>query len=116
MTALELNDLHHSSGRVLQKKDYLESIEGPHPAKEDSKEEIKGPWAALDEEKTSESKIGCASSWLPSNPPCIQERNHQKEEDEKVMVQRDMKNDPNQQKDQGYQSYIQIWFQTVTKL
>jgi len=41
----------------LQKKDYIESIEGPHHAKEDSEEEIKEPWALLDEEKTSEAEI-----------------------------------------------------------
>ena len=90
MTPLELNDLHHSSGRVLQKRDYLESIEGPHPAKE----EIKEPWDALDEEKTSKSKIESAPSWLPSNLPCTQEKNQQKEEDVKVMIEEDMKNDP----------------------
>jgi len=48
-TTLKLNDLHHSSGRVLQKRDYIESIEGPHQAKEDSEDEIKEPWALLDE-------------------------------------------------------------------
>ena len=37
-TPLELNDIHHSSGRVLKKSDYIVSIEGPHPAEEDSKE------------------------------------------------------------------------------
>jgi len=42
-TPLELNDLHHSSGRVLRKRDYIEIIEGPHPSKEDSKEEVKEP-------------------------------------------------------------------------
>ena len=95
MTPLELNDLHHSSGRVLQKRDYVDSIEGPHPTKEDSKEEIKGPWAALDEEKRLESEIEKVPSWLPSNPPCTQEKSPQKKEDEKVMVEGDMKNDPN---------------------
>ena len=116
MTPLELNDLHHSSGRVLQKRDYLESIEGPHPAKEDSKEEIKEPWAALDEEKRPKSEIERDPSWLPSNLPCTQEEGQQNEEDQKVMIDGDMKNDPDQQKNQGYQSYIEIWFQTVTKM
>jgi len=37
----------------LQKSDYIEIIEGPHPAEEDSKEKIREPWAALDEEKAS---------------------------------------------------------------
>ena len=32
------------------------------------------------------------------------------------MVEEDMKNDPDQQKDQGHHNYIEIWFQTVTKL
>ena len=114
MTPLELNDLHHSSGKVLQKRDCLESIEGPHPAKEDSKEEIKEPWAALDEEKRSKSEIERDPSWLPSNLPCTQEEGQQKEEDQKVMIEGDMKNDPDQQKNQGYQSYIEIWFQKVT--
>jgi len=83
----------------LQKRDYIESIEGPHSVKEDSKEGIKGPWAALDEENTSKSEIERAPSWLPSNPPCIQENNQQKEEDLKVMVEEDMKNDPDKQVD-----------------
>ena len=76
---------------------------------------IKEPQATLDEEKTSESEIKRASSWLASNPPCIQEKNKQKEEDVKVMIEGDMKNEPDQQKDQGYQSYIEIWFQMVIK-
>jgi len=100
----------------LQERDYIDSIEGPHPSKEDSREEIKEPWVALDEEKTSEPEIERAPSWLSSNPPCIQEKNQQEEEDVKVMIEEDMENDPDQQKDQGYQSYIEIWFQTVTKL
>lgn len=115
MTPLELNDVHQSSGRVLQKRDSIDNIEGPKE-KEDSKEEIKEPWAALDEEKRSESEIERASSWLPSNLPCTQEKDQQKEEDQKVMIEGDMKNDPDQQKNQGYQSYIEIWFQRVTKL
>ena len=90
MTPLELNDVHQSSGRVLQNKD---SIEGPKE-KEDSKEEIKEPWVALDEEKRSESEIERVPSWLPSNLPCIQEKDQQKEEDQKVMIEGDMKNDP----------------------
>jgi len=116
MTPLELNDVHHSSGRVLQKSDYIESIEGPHPAEEDSKEKIREPWAALDEEKVSKSEIERVPSWLPSNLPCIQEKDQKKEEDEEVIVESDMKHDPDQQKDQGYQSYIEIWSQKVTKL
>ena len=115
ITLLELNDLHHSLGRVLQSRDYIDNIEGPK-AKEDSKEEIKPPWAALDEEKTSEAEIKKAPSWLPSNPPCSQEKNQQKGENVRVMIEGDTKNDLDQQKDQGYQSYIEIWFQTVTKL
>lgn len=114
-TPLELNDLHHSSGRVLQKSDYIESIKGPK-AKEGSKEEIKEPWVALDKEKASKSEIERVPSWLPSNLSCIQEKDQHKEEDQKVMIEGDMKNDPNQQDDQGYQSYIEIWFQKVTKL
>jgi len=116
MTPFELNDVHQSSGRALQKRDYLEIIEGPHPEKQDSKEEIKEPWATLDEEKRSKSEIERVPSWLSSNPPCTQEKDQQKEEDQKVMIEGDMKNDPNQQDDQGYQSYIEIWFQKVTKL
>jgi len=115
-TPLELNDLHHSLGRALHKRDRLESIEGSHLAKENSREEIKEPWAALDEEKASKSEIKRVPSWLPSNLPCIQEKDQQEEEDQKVMIEGDMKNDPNQQDDHGYQSYIEIWFQKVTKL
>jgi len=63
-TPLELNDLHHSLGRALQKRDHLERIEGSHLAKEDSREEIKEPWVSLDEEKRSESEIERVPSWL----------------------------------------------------
>lgn len=100
---------------MLQNIDYIDNIEGPK-AKEDSKEEIKEPWATLDEEKRSESEIEKASSWLPSNPPCSQEKDQQKEENEKVMLEGDMKHNLDRQKNQGYQSYIEIWFQTITKL
>jgi hypothetical protein len=116
MIPRELNDVHQSSGKALKKRDHFESIEGSHPAKEDSKEETKEPWAALDEEKRSKSEIERDPSWLPSNLPCTQEEGQQKEEDQKVMIEGDMKNDPNQQDDQGYQSYIEIWFHKVTKL
>jgi len=34
----------------------------------------------------------------------------------KVMIEEYMENDPDQQKDQGYQSYIEIWFHTITKI
>ena len=74
-TLLELNGIHHSSGRILQKRDSPDIIEGQHTEEEDSKEKIKEPWAALDEKKTSKSEIERVPSWLPSNPPCIQEKN-----------------------------------------
>ena len=32
------------------------------------------------------------------------------------MVEEDMKNDLDQQKDQGHHNYIETWFQTITKL
>ena len=112
---LELNGIHHSSGRVLQKRDYLDIIEGSHPEEEDSNEKTKESWAALDEEKTSKLEIEKAPLWLSSNPPCIQENNQKKEEDFKVMVQEDMKKDPDKQSNQGHESYIEVWFQTVTK-
>jgi len=48
-TPLTLNGIHHSSRRLLQKRDYIDIIEGPHPEKEDSKEKTKEPWVALDE-------------------------------------------------------------------
>ena len=110
MIPRELNDVHQSSGKALKKRDHFESIEGSHPAKEDSKEEIKEPWDAPNKEKTSESKIEKAPSWLPSNLPSIQEKDQQKEEDEKVMIEGDMKNDPDQQKDQGHHNYIETLF------
>ena len=113
---LDLNGIHLSSGRVLQKIDFLDIIEGPHLEEEDSNENTTESWVALDEEKTSKLEIEKAPSWLPSNPTSIQEKNQQKEEDVKVMIEEDTKNDPDQKKDQGYQSYIETWFQTVTKL
>ena len=99
-----------------EKRDYIDIIEGPHIEEKNSKENIKEPWAAFLEEYITISESEKSPSWLPSNPPCIQEKNQKKEEDEKVMVEGEMKNDPDQQKDQGYQSYIETWFQTVTKL
>jgi len=38
---LEINGIQHSSGRVLQKRDYLDIIEGQNAEEEDSKEKIK---------------------------------------------------------------------------
>ena len=32
------------------------------------------------------------------------------------MEEEDIQDDPNQQVDQGHHNYIEIWFQTVTKL
>ena len=63
----------------MQKRDYRDIIEGQHTKEEDSKEKIKEPWAAFDEEKTTKSESEKSPSWLPSNPPCIQEINQQKE-------------------------------------
>jgi len=100
----------------LQKSDHLDIIEGEHPKEEDSNKKTTKPWAAIDEEHTSKLEIERIPSWLPSNPPCIQENNQQKEEDLKLMVEEDMKNDPNQQVDQGRHNYIEIWFQTIIKL
>jgi len=74
-SSLEFNGIHLNSGRVLQKRYYLDVIEGPHREEEHTNEKIKEPWAALDEEQTLKSEIEKASSWLPSNPPCIQENN-----------------------------------------
>jgi len=41
---------------------------------------------------------------------------NEKIEDLKVMEEEDIQDDPNQQVDQGHHNYIEIWFQTVTKL
>jgi len=41
----------------LQKKYYLDIIEGPHPEEEDSNEKTTESWVALDEEQTSKSEI-----------------------------------------------------------
>ena len=46
--------------------------------KNDPKENIKESWVALDEEQIAKSEIEKAPSWLPSNPPCVQENNHKK--------------------------------------
>jgi len=46
----------------LQKRDYLDIIEGPHPKEEDSNEKTTESWATLDEEKTSKSNIEGAPS------------------------------------------------------
>jgi len=54
MTPLELDDLHHSSVRVLQNRDYIDNIKGSKE-KEDLKEKIKEPWASLIKIKDRES-------------------------------------------------------------
>ena len=98
-TPLDLNGIHLSSRRILQKRDSLDIIEGPHPEEEYSNENTKGSWATFDEEQTSKSKIEKAPSWLPSNPPCIQENNQQKEEDCNFVEEEDIQNDPNKKVD-----------------
>jgi len=55
----------------LQKRDYLDIIEGPHTEEDDSNEKITESWVTLDEEQTSKSKI-------ERYPLCIQENNQQK--------------------------------------
>ena len=70
----------------------------------------------IDEEQTSKLEIERTPSWLPSNSPCIQENNKQKEEYFKVMVEQDMKNNPDKQENQGNQSYIEVWFQKINKM
>jgi len=100
---LEINGIHHSSGRVFQKRDSLDTIEGLHPEEEDSNEKTIESWATLDEEQTSKSKIKRA-------PSCIQEKNQQKGEYLKFMVEEDMRNDPDKQENQGHESYTEVWF------
>ena len=63
---------------------------------EDSNKKNTEPWVAIDEEQTSKSEIERTPSWLPSNPPCIQKNNQQKEEYLKVMVEEHMKKDLDQ--------------------
>ena len=70
-----INGIHDSSRRVLQKRDYLYIIEGPHLGEEYFNEKTTESWVALDEEQTSKSDVERAPSFLPSNPPCIQEKN-----------------------------------------
>ena len=92
----------------MQKRAYLDIIDGPHLEEKYSNEKTKESWDALDQEKTSKLEIERAPLWLPSNPPCIQEKNQQKEEDLKVMVEEDMKNDLDKKENQGHQSYIEV--------
>ena len=66
--------------------------------------------AAFDEESTSESDVENVSSCLPTFPPCVQEKNQQKEEYLNVIIEEDIQGDPTQQVDQGHQNYIEIWF------
>jgi len=89
----------------LKKIYFLDIIKWPHLEEEDSNENKKGSWDVFDE-----------GSWLPSNPPCVQESNHEKEEDLKVMEEEDIQDDPKNQVDQGHHNYIEIWFQTIIKL
>jgi len=42
---------------------------------EDLNKKATEPWAVIDEEKISKLEIERTPSWLPSNPPCIQENN-----------------------------------------
>ena len=113
---LELNILHPSSRNVLQRRDFLNVIEGQHQEEEYPNEEIKRSRAALDEEKKSKSDVEKVPSCLPAFPPCVQENNQQKEEDLNVIIEEDIQGDPTQQVDQGHHNYIDIWFQTVIKL
>ena len=81
----------------MQRRYFINVIEGKHQEEEDSNEEIKRSRAALDEEPTSESDVEKVSLCLPAFPPSIQDNNQQKEEDLNVMVEDDTKRDPNVQ-------------------
>ena len=72
--------------------------------------------AALDEDSALESDVETFSSCLPSFPPCVQEKNQQKEEDLNVIIEEEIQGDPTQQVDHGNHNYISIWFQTIIKL
>jgi len=72
---LDLNGIHLNRGRVLQKRYSPDIIDGPHLEEEDLNENTKGSSTGFDEEHISKSEIEKASSWLPSNPPCVQENN-----------------------------------------
>ena len=98
----------------MKKRDSLNIIEGLDLEEEDLKEKIKEPWVAIDEQQRSKLEIEKAPSWLPSNPPCIQENNKKREEDLKVMVEEDMKNDPDEKVNQGNQIYIEVWLKKST--
>ena len=64
--------------------------------------------------KKSKSNIKKVPSCLPSFPPCVQENNKQKEEDLNFMEEEYIY--PNQQVDQEYHNYIEIWFETIINL
>ena len=54
---LDLDGIHLSSRKVLQRRDFLNFIEGQHQEEENQNEEIKILRVALDEEKKSESNV-----------------------------------------------------------
>ena len=97
----------------MQIRYFLNVIEGQHKEEEDTNEEIKESRAALDEEQISKSDVEKVPSCLPAFPPCVQEKNKQKEEDLNVIIKEDIQGDPTQQVNQGHHNYISIWFQTV---
>lgn len=99
----------------MQKIYYLDSIKGQHGEKEDSRDKFKEPWDTINEEQTSKSEIDRIPSWLPSNPPCIQDKNQQNEEDLKVMVEEDMKNDLDKQENQGNQVILRFGSKQSTR-
>ena len=100
----------------MQKGASLDAIEGQNSEKEYSNDNTKESWVSLDKEQTYESENEKVPSCLPSYPPCVQENNHQKEKYLNVMVEEDMKNDPDKKVSQGNQSYIELWFQKINKM
>jgi len=68
------------------------------------------------EKKNKKILLEKATSRLPLNRLCIQEKNQQKEGYLMVMVEEYMKNNLDKRSKQGHQSYIEVWLQKIEKM
>ena len=87
--------MHLSSRKVLQRRDFINVIEGQNQEEEEYPiEDIKRSMVALDEESKLESDVEKVSSFLLAFPPCFQDKNLQKEEYLNVIIEEDLQGDP----------------------
>jgi len=107
-----------ASPEVIEKQEFPESQENLEPSfnhffqPEGENEE---PYIIWNGEPTLEPEIEEFLISLSEDPLCVQKNNHSKEGNLHDMVEEDIQISFDKQVNQGYEDYIEIWFQTTIK-